>query len=162
MIMYPVRLLKLKLYRLRISLDFLKEMTIFYLIHLCFWRILVKKRSSAKRLNRRRSKTNLSKINTNTPIGLRNKAIIELFYSSGIRTSELANLRIQDIDFKQQIATIIRGKGNKTRIVPVGMHACYYIEQYLLKARKFMLRGVLKDDGYYFYQLMERPLTERL
>jgi len=101
----------------------------------------------------------LSKINTNTPIGLRNKAIIELFYSSGIRTSELANLKIQDIDFREQIATIVRGKGNKTRIVPVGMHACYYIEQYLSKARKFMLKGVLKDEGYIFLSVKGKPFN---
>jgi len=96
----------------------------------------------------------LTKIKTNTPIGLRNKAVIELFYSSGIRTSELGNLKINDIDLKEQIAIIVKGKGNKTRMVPIGQHACYYIEQYIEKARKFMLKGKLKDDGYLF-------LTER-
>src|SRR4030042_2766488 len=96
----------------------------------------------------------LTKIRTNTPIGLRNKAIIELFYSTGMRTSELANLKINDIDLKEQIAIIVLGKGNKTRVVPIGQHACYYIEQYLEKARKYMLKGKVKDDGYIF-------LTER-
>ena len=75
----------------------------------------------------------LVKIPTNTPIGLRNKAVIELFYSTGIRTSELANIKINDIDFKEQIAIIVKGKGNKTRLVPIGQHACFYIEQYLEK-----------------------------
>ncbi len=96
----------------------------------------------------------LTKIKTNTPIGMRNKAIVELFYSSGIRTSELADLKINDIDFKEHIAIIVKGKGNKTRMVPVGQHAIFYIEQYLSKARKFMLKGKLKDEGYLF-------LTER-
>ena len=96
----------------------------------------------------------LTKIKTNTPIGLRNKAIIELFYSCGIRTSELGNLKINDIDLKEHIAIIVKGKGNKTRMVPIGQHACFYIEQYIQKARKFMLKGKLKDEGYLF-------LTER-
>ena len=92
----------------------------------------------------------LTKIKTNTPIGLRNKAIIELFYSCGIRTSELSDLKINDIDLKEHVAIIVKGKGNKTRVVPIGMHACLYIEQYLQTARKFMLKGKLKDKGYLF------------
>ena len=92
----------------------------------------------------------LSKINTNTPIRLRNKAVIELFYSTGMRTSELVNLKISDVDLKEQVVIIVLGKGNKTRVVPIGQHACYYIEQYLEKARKFMLKGKLKDEGYLF------------
>jgi integrase/recombinase XerD len=92
----------------------------------------------------------LESIKTNTPVGLRNKAIIELFYSTGIRTSELCNLKIPDVNLKEQIVIIVKGKGNKTRIVPAGQHACYYIEQYLEKARKYLLKGNIKDEGYLF------------
>ena len=56
------------------------------------------------------------------PRHLRNRAIIELLYSSGLRLSELVNLNVSDIDFRAQIAHVL-GKGNKTRLVPVGTHA---------------------------------------
>ena len=92
----------------------------------------------------------LTSIRTNTPLGLRNKAILELLYSSGIRTSELANLKIPDVDLKENTLMIVKGKGNKSRLVPIGQHASFYIDQYLIKARKFLLRGKLKDDRYLF------------
>jgi len=87
--------------------------------------------------------------NLRSHIGIRNKAILELFYSCGIRTSELANLKVHDIDLKQQIVTIIKGKGNKTRIVPIGQHCTEYIRLYLEKSRFRMLKGK-KDEGFLF------------
>ena len=101
----------------------------------------------------------LSKIQTNAPIGLRNKSIVELLYSTGIRTSELCSLKIPDIDLKEQTAIIVLGKGNKTRVVPLGQYCCHYIEQYLEKARKFMLKGKLKDDGYLFLTERGKPFN---
>ena len=92
----------------------------------------------------------LDSIKTNTPSGLRNKAVIELFYSTGMRTSELTDLKISDVNLKEQIVIIVKGKGNKTRIVPAGQHACYYIELYLERARKYLLKGIIKDEEYLF------------
>ena len=101
----------------------------------------------------------LESINTNTPIGLRNKTIIELFYSSAIRTSELANIKINDVDFKDQTIIILKGKGNKTRKVPLTQYACEYIKLYLQKARKYLLKGRLKDDGYLFLTTKGTPFN---
>ena len=67
-----------------------------------------------------------------------------------MRTTELANLKISDVDLREQVVIIVLGKGNKTRVVPIGQHASYYIEQYLERGRKFMLKGKLKDNGYLF------------
>ena len=64
------------------------------------------------------------------PRHLRNRAIIELLYSSGLRLSELVNLNISDIDFRAQIAHVL-GKGNKTRLVPVGTHAISSLKAWL-------------------------------
>jgi len=61
---------------------------------------------------------------------LRTRAIMELFYSSGLRLSELAALNVMDIDFKQQLVKV-RGKGRKERIVPVGKTALQSIREYL-------------------------------
>jgi integrase/recombinase XerD len=67
-----------------------------------------------------------------------------------MRTSELCNLKIHDIDLKEQTAIIVLGKGGKTRIVPLGQYACFYIEEYLNRGRKYMLKGNIKDEGYLF------------
>jgi len=61
-------------------------------------------------------------IRDDSPLAVRDKAIMELFYSSGLRLSELASLRWDHIDSASGLVTV-RGKGNKTRVVPVGSHA---------------------------------------
>ena len=101
----------------------------------------------------------LDSININTPIGLRNKTILELFYSCGIRTSELCDLKICDVELKEQIVIIQKGKGNKSRVVPIGQYCTEYIKMYLEKARKFMLKGKVKDEGHLFLTLRGNPFN---
>ena len=59
---------------------------------------------------------------TDAPLGLRDRALLEVFYSSGLRLSEVCGLRWQDLDIAQGLVTVL-GKGSKQRIVPVGSHA---------------------------------------
>jgi len=94
------------------------------------------------------------------PVSIRNRAIIEVFYATGMRTSELCNLKIQDLDLKEQIVTIVKGKGNKSRIVPLGQYGSYYISLYLEKARKYMLKGKRDDPGYLFLSLRGNPFNK--
>jgi len=84
------------------------------------------------------------------PVSIRNRAIIELFYACGIRTSELCNLKTTDVDLKEQTVVIVNGKGGKSRLLPIGQYAACYIEQYVQKARKYMLKGKRDDPGYLF------------
>jgi integrase/recombinase XerD len=72
----------------------------------------------------------ISAIDLSTGLGRRNKAIIELMYSGGLRVSELVNLRIDDVFFRESFLKIT-GKGNKMRLVPVGSHALREISNYL-------------------------------
>lgn len=74
-------------------------------------------------------------------VGLRDKAMIELFYSSGIRLSELVGLNMGDIDFHQGLMKV-RGKGKKERIVPVGVQAMAAINIYLDKRCEISKRNV--------------------
>ena len=67
---------------------------------------------------------------------MRDRAILELLYASGMRTSELCNLKISEVDLKDQTAPIVRGKGGKTSIVPIGQYAAHYIELYLKDGRR--------------------------
>jgi integrase/recombinase XerD len=72
--------------------------------------------------------------NLETPIGLRDRAMLEVLYSTGLRVSELLNLRISDIDMRIGCVRCI-GKGDKERLVPIGRKAIEAVEQYLAHGR---------------------------
>jgi len=65
----------------------------------------------------------LVEVPTDAPLGLRDRALLELFYSSGLRLSELCGLRWRDLELDGGLVTVL-GKGRKQRSVPVGSHAC--------------------------------------
>jgi integrase/recombinase XerD len=69
-----------------------------------------------------------------TPLGLRDRAMLEVLYSTGLRVSELIGLRVSDVDTKVGCVRCI-GKGDKERIVPIGRQALVMVEKYLRKAR---------------------------
>jgi integrase/recombinase XerD len=74
-----------------------------------------------------------------TALGLRDRAMLEVLYSTGLRVSELVSLRVGDLDSKGGCVRCI-GKGDKERIVPVGRKALAMVEKYLQEARPEMLR----------------------
>jgi len=80
----------------------------------------------------------LSKTSTDNTSGYRNRAMLELLYSSGIRSSELLKLDVSDIDFNHHTAQI-NGKGNKQRVVPIGKTAMRYLETYVAGVRPYMV-----------------------
>ena len=69
-----------------------------------------------------------------TPLGLRDRAMLEVLYSTGLRVSELINLRVMDLDTKIGCVRCI-GKGDKERIVPIGKKALALVDRYLREAR---------------------------
>lgn len=81
----------------------------------------------------------LEKIDTKAVHGLRDRAMIELLYASGLRISELANARLENFDFEQRVVRVT-GKGNKTRLVPVGRKACEALAAYLSTERPKLLK----------------------
>ncbi|MCH7696954.1 MAG: tyrosine recombinase XerC [Proteobacteria bacterium] len=81
--------------------------------------------------------TQLVEIDATDPCAVRDKAIFELMYSSGLRLSELVNLNLESIDIADAIVTVV-GKGNKTRKVPVGRYAIKAIKAWL-KQRTAMI-----------------------
>ncbi|MEE9342894.1 MAG: site-specific tyrosine recombinase XerD [Gammaproteobacteria bacterium] len=74
------------------------------------------------------------------PLGLRDRAMIELMYASGLRVSELVALTLEQINTGQGVVRIT-GKGNKERLVPIGEAALDWLHQYLVAARPKLLRG---------------------
>ena len=82
----------------------------------------------------------IESINTTQPRGLRDRAIIELLYASGLRISELANARLENFSAEQRILRVT-GKGNKTRLVPVGRKACEALAAYVSAERPKLLKA---------------------
>ena len=70
---------------------------------------------------------------SNTIVGLRDRAILELFYSTGIRLSELINITFRNIDFNSNLMKVV-GKGNKERLIPFGDRAMKAIKNYIAKS----------------------------
>ena len=77
----------------------------------------------------------LNQADLNNPITCRDHAMMELFYSSGLRLAELASLNLRDIDFADQLV-YVTGKGNKSRVVPVGKQAINALQAWLTKRDK--------------------------
>jgi tyrosine recombinase XerC len=76
-------------------------------------------------------------VDTSTPLGRRNAAILELFYSTGMRLNELIQLNVDDIDFSQGVVKVT-GKGSKQRIIPVGRRALQAMKAYLADRRRLV------------------------
>ncbi len=90
-------------------------------------------------------------------IDTRDKAILEFFYSSGLRLSELVNIHISDIDMSEQTLKVL-GKGNKFRIVPIGRKAIEALNLWILQRNK--LNKIL-DSGLLFLNQHGKKLTAR-
>ena len=91
-------------------------------------------------------------------LGIRDHAVLELFYSSGLRLSELTNLNENDINLSDETITVI-GKGNKTRILPIGDMAIKAIKKWLTLRLKF-LDGSSNNSALFLSKLSKR-LTPR-
>jgi integrase/recombinase XerD len=76
--------------------------------------------------------------NTETPLGLRDRAMLELLYASGLRVSELVGLPMLSLNLREGVLRIT-GKGNKERLVPFGEEAADSLQQYLSQARPVLL-----------------------
>jgi site-specific recombinase XerD len=74
------------------------------------------------------------------PLGLRDRALVELVYSAGLRSAEAAGLDLQDVDFDQELVHV-RGKGGKERTVPLGEEAALRLARYLRDGRPHLARG---------------------
>ncbi len=85
------------------------------------------------------------------PLGLRNRAILEVFYATGIRAGELARLKCTDVDIEDRILRVILGKGSKDRNVPLTRAAAEATESYLVEGRPRM-RGAMRSRWLFLAQ----------
>ena len=79
-----------------------------------------------------------------TPTGLRDRAMLELLYASGLRISELVGLRTSSVNLKQGVVRV-RGKGGRERLVPMGMEAQRWLDRFVAEGRPALLNGRATD-----------------
>lgn len=77
---------------------------------------------------------------TKTVLGYRDRTILEVLYSTGIRKEEVNNILLTDVDYKEGFIRINQGKGKKDRVVPIGKIACRYLENYIKAVRPSLIR----------------------
>lgn len=102
----------------------------------------------------------IESIDTVKKLGKRDRAILELFYASGLRLSEICQLRLENYDQEEGMVRVT-GKGNKTRVVPVGVAAQKAIELYLVAERKDLVTS--KTSSHLFISVLGGGLsTDRI
>ena len=74
-----------------------------------------------------------------TPLGLRNRALLELLFSTGIRRTELTNLNLYDVETERSVVMVRQGKGGKDRVVPLGQRALIWVRRYVEDVRPQLL-----------------------
>jgi site-specific recombinase XerD len=82
----------------------------------------------------------LAAVEREGPLGLRNRALVEIVYSAGLRSREAVDLNLGDVDFEQELVHV-HGKGGKERTVPLGEEAAHWVARYLHEARPTLARS---------------------
>lgn len=96
---------------------------------------------------------------TDTPQGLRDRAMLEFLYASGLRVSELVNIALDQINLPQGVLRVC-GKGNKERMVPIGEQALEWLKQYIHQARPVLLKRD-HTSRYLFITNRSRSMTRQ-
>lgn len=92
------------------------------------------------------------------PLGLRDKAMLELLYACGLRVSELVTLETHQLNLRQGVVRVM-GKGSKERLVPMGEEALYWLTRYVKEARPALLKRT--DDAVLFPSLRGSTMTRQ-
>ena len=94
------------------------------------------------------------------PLGLRDRALLETLYASGMRAGELVALMVSDVDYDEGIIRVI-GKGSKERVTLLGRQAVFALQRYQRKGRPELMRQAAEDDGALFVNRYGRRLSDR-
>lgn len=100
--------------------------------------------------------TLMARCDVTDPIGLRDRAMLELFYATGMRRAELVGLSVVDVDTERETAFVREGKGSKDRMLPIGERAALWVEKYKDESRPLL---VVIDDGTLFLSVRGGPLN---
>ncbi len=99
----------------------------------------------------------IAQTNVHDVLGLRDRAILETFYSTGMRRLELVNLKLWDLDLERATATIRQGKGHKDRMIPLGDRAAAWVRRYIEESRPQLVTE--PDDAVVFLSNAGEPFS---
>ncbi|MFW6285454.1 MAG: site-specific tyrosine recombinase/integron integrase [Bacillota bacterium] len=102
----------------------------------------------------------LSSIDASTDKGLRDYAIIETLYATGMRVGEMVTLKTRDVDFSERVL-VVHGKGSKDRRVPFGDSLTDTLNHYMMTTRESLVAKSKEDHRYMFVNLRGQPITTR-
>lgn len=102
----------------------------------------------------------LGQPNLGTLSGIRDRAVLEMFYSTGIRLNELCSLGVYDTDLQSAVVRV-KGKGNKDRVVPMGRHAVKFLREYISKVRPHFTRKN-RSNRHLFVDYYGKPLSKQV
>jgi integrase/recombinase XerD len=92
-----------------------------------------------------------------TAMGVRDRAILETFYSTGVRRQEMCNIKLHEVDLERGTLIVRQGKGKKDRMIPIGSRAVSWIRKYLDEVRPYLVRE--PDDGTLFLTRLCAPFS---
>jgi integrase/recombinase XerD len=95
---------------------------------------------------------------TSTAVGLRDRALLEVLYSTGMRRAEVIALCLGDIDAERGTVMIRQGKGRRDRMVPISERACEWVERYLRESRTELERAAVVEERVLFLTTLGEPL----
>lgn len=102
----------------------------------------------------------LNSPDTTKPLGIRDRAIIEVLYATGLRISELIELTTEEVHLSMKLIQVV-GKGNKERLIPIGEMGTYWLDYYMTNARPHLLRKSEKDTPVIFLNSRGAPLSRQ-
>jgi len=108
-------------------------------------------------LSHQEAETILNLPDVTEPFGLRDRAILEVLYSTGLRRMEIAALKMHDLDADRGTLMVRLGKGKKDRMIPIGERAILWVEKYLERVRPHLV--AIPDDGTLFLTNLSEPFT---
>jgi integrase/recombinase XerD len=108
-------------------------------------------------LNKEEAEHVLQQPNVQRPIGIRDRAMLEMLYSTGMRRMELLRLKLYDVDKQNGLVNVREGKGKRDRVVPVGERALFWLDQYLTTSRPKIVGQY--EESVIFLTVTGEPFT---
>ena len=99
----------------------------------------------------------MAQADASKPVGLRDRAMMEVLYVTGMRRMEVINLQLGDVDFVRGVAMVREGKGGKDRMIPLGERAAYWVRQYLEHGREHLVWD--QQDATLFLSVEGLPMS---
>ena len=159
---YTIGTICLKVRSLKRFFEYLEQANIIFINPMEFIQEPKKDKTIPKNiLSTREMETLLDQPNLGLKTGIRDRAVLEVFYTTGIRLNELCSLTIYDADLQGKMLRVNQGKGRKDRVVPLGRHAVRFLREYISRIRPHFTKRNRRSRVLFVNQLGQ-PLSKQV